>query len=66
MLVLGVRRIGKTSLLKVFLSEFRGLTLFLDARKLDELGYTRKALYILLSDELTKLSKIHSFLETFK
>ena len=65
-LVLGIRRIGKTSLLKVFLSEFKGLALFLDARKLDELGYTRRALYTLLSDELTKFSKLHGVLEAFK
>ncbi len=54
-LVLGIRRIGKTSVLKVFLNECSQPFIFIDARRLSELGYSRSGLYSLLSEEFTRL-----------
>jgi len=44
-LIAGVRRIGKTSLLKTALGECTHPVMYLDARRLEEEGYTRQALY---------------------
>ena len=54
-LLLGVRRIGKTSLLKVALKEAGQPYIYLDLRILEEEGYSRVALYRLLSEELSRL-----------
>lgn len=66
-LVLGIRRIGKTSLLKVFLSECRQPSIFIDARRFSELGYTKASLYAILSEEFTRLrGKFSSLAEYLK
>jgi AAA+ ATPase superfamily predicted ATPase len=52
-LIAGVRRIGKTSLLKTALGECTHSVMYLDARRLEEEGYTRQALYELFSEELS-------------
>jgi AAA+ ATPase superfamily predicted ATPase len=44
-LCLGVRRIGKTSLLKVFLNEHGYPHVYINARKLSEYGYSVSGLY---------------------
>jgi len=53
--VAGVRRIGKTSLLKTALSDLGQPSIYLDARILEEEGYTRRALYGLVSEELSRI-----------
>jgi len=57
-LCLGVRRIGKTSLLKVFLNESNYSYIYVNARKLSEYQYSVKGVYKLLSESLanTKFS----------
>lgn len=55
-LLLGQRRIGKTSLLKTSLNELGGPWLYLDVRRLDEEGYSKVILYRLLSEEITRLN----------
>lgn len=52
-LIAGVRRIGKTSLLKTALAECTKPVVYLDARRLEEEGYTRQALYELFSEVLS-------------
>ena len=54
-LLLGVRRIGKTSLLKVALREWGQPYIYLDLRVLEEEGYSRVILYRMLSEELSRL-----------
>ncbi|WP_148678601.1 AAA family ATPase [Thermoproteus uzoniensis] len=54
-LCLGVRRVGKTSVVKTFLNESGLPNIYLDARSLAALGYTRQGLYRALSDALTRL-----------
>ncbi len=54
-LCLGVRRIGKTSLLKVFLNESGYPHLYLNARRLVDYGYSIAGLYRALSEELAKI-----------
>lgn len=69
-LVLGIRRVGKTSLLKVFVNESSYPWIFIDARRLSEHGYSRISLYRLLADELNKrknlLEKIIDYLKTLR
>ncbi len=55
MVMLGIRRIGKTSLLRVFLHESGRPFIYIDARALEEQGFRREALYRMLSSELTRL-----------
>ena len=55
-LLLGQRRIGKTSLLKTSLAEARRPYIYLDMRRLDEEGYSKVVLYRLLSEEMTRLN----------
>jgi AAA+ ATPase superfamily predicted ATPase len=55
-IVTGIRRIGKTSLLKTALNEFKQPSIYLDARVLDEEGYTRRALYELISQQISRMS----------
>ncbi|MEM2238474.1 MAG: ATP-binding protein [Candidatus Caldarchaeum sp.] len=52
-LVLGVRRIGKTSLIKVALNELDTPYVFIDLRALE--SYEDRSLYRLLSDELNRI-----------
>ena len=54
-LLLGVRRIGKTSLLKVALRESSQPYIYLDLRVLEEEGYSKVVLYRMLSEELSRL-----------
>jgi AAA+ ATPase superfamily predicted ATPase len=49
-LLLGIRRIGKTSVLKVALNELEVPYVYLDLRILEEEGYSKVALYRLLSE----------------
>ena len=39
-LCVGGRRVGKTSVVKVFVNEDEGPSVYIDARKLSELGYS--------------------------
>jgi AAA+ ATPase superfamily predicted ATPase len=48
--LLGIRRIGKTSVLKVALNEPKAPYVYLDLRILEEEGYSKVALYRLLSE----------------
>lgn len=59
-LLLGIRRIGKTSLLKTCLNEIKEPWIYIDARKLDTEGYSKFVLYKILSEEFTRLSSIWS------
>ncbi|MEM0441112.1 MAG: ATP-binding protein [Candidatus Caldarchaeum sp.] len=54
-LVLGMRRLGKTSLLKVALNEYRGPYIYLDLRIFAEEGFSKVAFYRLLSEELSRV-----------
>jgi AAA+ ATPase superfamily predicted ATPase len=49
-LLLGIRRIGKTSVLKVALNELEVPYVYLDLKILEEEGYSKVALYRLLSE----------------
>jgi len=65
-LCLGVRRIGKTSLLKVFLNESDYPHVYLNARKLADYGYSVAGLYRVLSEELGKIRRLSQLLEYLK
>lgn len=54
-LSLGIRRIGKTSLVKVFISESKHPAIYVDVRKLSEYGYSKTGLYSILSREFTRI-----------
>ncbi len=54
-LCLGIRRVGKTSVLKVFLSESNRPYIYVDARRLSEFGYSKQGFYRLLSEEFTRI-----------
>ncbi|MEM1627139.1 MAG: ATP-binding protein [Sulfolobaceae archaeon] len=65
-LLLGVRRIGKTSILQTALSEVEEVSLIIDCRKLKE-NYGRKDLYTLFSQALaSKLDKLKDILKKIK
>jgi AAA+ ATPase superfamily predicted ATPase len=53
-LLLGVRRIGKTSLLKSFLNSLKKPYIYVDMRLLEEGGYSKASLYRLLSGAVSK------------
>ena len=55
-LLLGIRRVGKTSLLKAALRESGLPYIYLDLRSIEEGGFTRAAFYAQLSDALSRLS----------
>jgi len=66
-LIVGIRRIGKTSLLKTFLNESSKPYIFIDARKLSEFGYSKAGFYTMLSEEFTKLrNKFSSIVQYLK
>jgi hypothetical protein len=54
-ILLGTRRIGKTSLMRVALKESKLPYIYIDCRALAELGYSRRYLYALFSDGLGEL-----------
>jgi hypothetical protein len=54
-LLLGIWRVGKTSLLKVGLSESGEPYIFLDMRKLDEEGYAKSVLYRMIEAEINRI-----------
>jgi len=54
-LCLGIRRVGKTSVLKVFINENNYPVLYIDARRLAEVGYTKQGLYSLISEEFARI-----------
>ncbi|WP_256202187.1 AAA family ATPase [Sulfuracidifex metallicus] len=60
-LLTGIRRIGKTSVLQVTLNEWGGVSVVMDCRKLKE-NYGRKDLYSILSDALSKAEKLRDVL----
>jgi len=67
LVMLGIRRIGKTSILKVYLNESDQPSIYIDARRLEEQGFRRSQLYQLLFEELNKLrSKWTSILDYLK
>ncbi|MEM1683536.1 MAG: ATP-binding protein [Ignisphaera sp.] len=49
-LCIGVRRSGKTSLIRTFMNEYRYPSLYLDARKLSDYGYSRAGFLRLIAD----------------
>ncbi len=55
-LLLGIRRIGKTSILKSFLNSIEAPYIYVDLRQLEESGYSRSSLYRLLSDAFSNIS----------
>ena len=68
-LLLGIRRVGKTSLLKVALKECGQPHIYLDLRTLAEEGYSKVVLYRLLSEELSHLrpaTKLRELLRTIR
>ena len=66
-LCLGIRRVGKTSVLKAFLNESSYPYVYIDARRLSEFGYTKQGFYRLLSEEFTRVKKrFASFMEYLK
>lgn len=66
-LLLGVRRVGKTSLLKSFLNSLGTPHIYLDLRVLEDRGYSRAQLYRLLSDSVSScISKWKKMLECFR
>lgn len=66
-LLLGIRRIGKTSILRVALDELEVPYAYLDLRILEEEGFSRASLYRLLSEALTNtLSKWGKLVEYLK
>ncbi|MCS7113707.1 MAG: ATP-binding protein [Candidatus Bathyarchaeota archaeon] len=66
-LLLGVRRVGKTSLLKAFLNSLETPHLYLDLRVLEEGGYSRAQLYKLLSSSVSNCtSRWRRILEFFR
>ena len=56
-LLVGIRRIGKTSVLKTFLNESSSPHIFIDARKLSEFEFSRAGLYAVLSEEFSRLGR---------
>lgn len=68
--LLGIRRIGKTSVLRVALNELGAPYVYLDLRALEEEGYSKAALYRLLSDSLSnaisKWNKLADYLRAIK
>lgn len=69
-LLLGIRRIGKTSVLRVSLNELNVPHVYLDLRMLEEEGYSRVTFYRLLSEALTdtasRWGKLISYLKSIK
>ncbi|MEM1581587.1 MAG: ATP-binding protein [Candidatus Bathyarchaeia archaeon] len=66
-LLLGVRRVGKTSLLKSFLNSLNAPSIYLDLRFLEEEGYSKAHLYRFLSDSVSKsTSKWRRMTEYFR
>ena len=69
-LVTGIRRIGKTSLIKVALKEADQPYIYLDMRILEEEGFSKIVLYRLISGELSRIAsrwiRIKDFLKTIK
>jgi len=67
-LLLGMRRVGKTSVLKVALNELDAPYLYLDLRSLED--YSRPSLYRLLSEALSgilpKWKRLEGFLKNIK
>jgi len=55
MVLLGIRRIGKTSVLRVFLNEVDLPHIYIDARVFEEQGFRKDLLYKIVSAELNKL-----------
>ena len=67
LVMLGIRRIGKTSILRVFLNEANLPHIYIDARLFEEHGFRKDLLYKMLSDGLNKLrSKWTSILNYLK
>ncbi|MEM3479928.1 MAG: ATP-binding protein [Candidatus Bathyarchaeia archaeon] len=66
-LLLGVRRVGKTSLLKAFLNSLRVPYVYLDLRVLEKSGYSRAQLYQALSNSISSCTfRWKKMLEFFK
>lgn len=66
-LLLGVRRVGKTSLLKSFLNSLEAPYVYLDLRILEDGGFSRAQLYRLLSDSISNCTfKWRKMLECFR
>ncbi|MCE4610585.1 MAG: ATP-binding protein [Desulfurococcales archaeon] len=67
MVVFGIRRVGKTSVVKVFLSEANIPYIYIDARVFEEGGFRKELVYRVLSEELNRLrGRWHSILEYLK
>ncbi|MEB3779631.1 MAG: ATP-binding protein [Desulfurococcales archaeon] len=55
LVMLGIRRIGKTSILRVFLNEANLPYIYIDARVFEEQGFRKDLLYKMLFDGLNRL-----------
>jgi len=67
-LLMGIRRIGKTSLLKVCLNEL-GSYVYFDLRRLEFEGFSRQSFYNLLSDSMSRLlprERVKSYLKNIE
>ena len=53
--MLGIRRIGKTSVLKVFLNEVGIPHIYINARAFEEYGFSKDTLYRVLSEGFNRL-----------
>lgn len=69
-LCLGIRRVGKTSLVKTFMNESGYPAIYVNASRLSEYNYSRTGLYRILSEEFTrsrgKLAKLIERLKRIK
>lgn len=65
-LCLGVRRIGKTSLLKTFLNESGYPYIFINARKLSEYGYSIAGLYRVFSEAIAQTNVFNRIIDYLK
>jgi AAA+ ATPase superfamily predicted ATPase len=69
-LCLGVRRVGKTSVVKVFVNEHEWPSVYIDARKLGERGYSKAGFYSILEESISSakggLARITEYLKGLK
>ena len=70
LVMLGIRRIGKTSILKAFLNESSSPHIYIDARLFEEEGFRKDLLFKMLSEGLNKLrsrwASIPEYLKTLE
>lgn len=69
-LCIGIRRSGKTSLIKTFVNEYRYPALYLDARKLADYGYSKRGFIRLMAEGFSiyrgLIDKLKEYLQTVR